>query len=65
MPFGMGHLLILAGIVLMAGPFVAPFLYDAAAVPLTVSFGIGLVGLGALFQKLLPHVGGGRAPPRA
>ncbi|GEM_PF-7123457 len=59
----MGHLLMLAGALLVAGPFVAPFLYDAAAVPLTVFFGVDLLILGALFRKLLPRLGGAYPPP--
>jgi hypothetical protein len=57
----MGHVMMLAGAVMVVGPLVAPSLYDAAAAPITVTFGIDFLLLGALMRKIMPRMDGGRA----
>jgi hypothetical protein len=59
----MGHVMILAGLVMTLGPLVAPSLYDAAAAPITITFGLDFLLLGMLLRKVLPLVGSDR--PRA
>lgn len=54
MRFTLGHFIMLIGIALILGPIVAPQLYDAFAAPLTLFLGIGFLGFGAMFRKVLP-----------